>query len=498
MARNIRYTTANDANGGSYTWLSVHRSLNHNPYSFRPSAAYDAFIPSFVYLPFASWMPYYDINVVNALSDPNVHEVAQDPVNGPVEDVARKVGLGDFPYPNNRLDRITGRVPSNYFIKTSSIGDFDLRNYTAKGESTPNNPGNPKTQLTSLNYFMGTRHTGTSWDLGDTTQGGVPLTDAIRAIHPTAGSVEQWAGFLSGAFAPADASQVVVRSNVDYANNHGPNDMTWIAFDPHDRVWKTSDSTFRPFFTLDGTVNTFHPATSTNDITVKRYGDSFYDISVTISFDLATGDMAFSTNNRTSGSTYYKAKFPHKQSDNTPLRYVRFHRPQHSANPSSATNLAAPLSANSGFTFTVCSDDFTERVILDNTLDDAQRVLLFGDRTLVDLGDDGSTNLSVDARRLKLPTPTIEDSCRVTLPWNNEVIQFDRANDQYDFGICTADLLTYKTKIFGKNSSSSKEVWSMLSTDSVKVYVEYGIIARTIHFNGRFPYVDQTHTSTSF
>lgn len=491
MARNIRYLSASDVNGGAYTWLAVHRSVTHNPYSNRPAAVYDNFIPSRVYLPFSRQAPYFDQLVIDALNDPNTSRVAQDPVNGPCYDLNEKTGLGEYPFPNNRLDR----VPMTFFIKTSDIGDFDLRNYTASGDATPGiNFSSSESSLTGLNYFKGVRHTGSAWSFEDITQQGKPLQTSLNAVHPSAGIVDQSWQFFSGNYAPATPGTAMLRSTFEYRTLNTNDDFTFVAFDPHTREWMTSDD---DLWTLDGTVDTFHPATATFDIAVKKYGDDMFDISQTIQFLPGTGDLAFDAGVRPKGTTFYKAKFPHKASDNTPLRYVRYHRPQHGVTASNPLNLAAPLLANSGFTVTVCSDDFQERTILDNVLGDFQRVLLFGDRTLVDLGDTGSTATTVDARRLKLPTPTIEDTCRVTLPWNGEVVQFDRANETYDFALSTEDLLSWKSKMWGKNSSSSKEVWATLVPADLAVYVEYGIIARSRHFNGRFPYAHQVHSNES-
>jgi hypothetical protein len=274
--------------------------------------------------------------------------------------------------------------------------------------------------------------------------------------------------------------------------------VTWLGYDTVTHEWVT-DVTLPEWNFVGGAGSPFLVVTGfgSGTVSVKRYGDDFYDIAMTVQFLPGTGDVAFGSS-RPSGSTYYKAQFPDKTSSEVPLRYVRYHRPQHPVSATTSTSLTPPLYAHPGFSATVCHDDYNGRIVLDTKLDGGERIMLFGDRTLVDLVSTASTAL-VEARRLRLPNPTIEDSLAVTLPWNpTEVMQFDRAHGTYDFAISSKDLQTWKARVYAKNSTTTEDVWSTLSPDAPAVYIEYGMISRRLKFNGRMPYVRQTHSNAVF
>jgi hypothetical protein len=283
---------------------------------------------------------------------------------------------------------------------------------------------------------------------------------------------------------------------LELAGQRLPDHICWLGYDTVTHEWVT-DVTL-PEWNFDGGQDWLVVTGFPSIISVKRYGDDFYDISMAVQILPGSGDVAFGSVTRPYGSTYYKAQFPDKTSSDVPLRYVRYHRPQHPVSATTSASQTPPLFAHPGFAATVCHDDYNGRIVLDTKLDGGERILLFGDRTLVDLVSTSSTAL-VEARRLRLPNPTIEDSLQVTLPWNpTEVMQFDRAHDTYDFAISSKDLQTWRVRVYAKNSNTTEDVWSTLVSEAPAIFVEYGMISRRLKFNGRMPYVRQTHSNAIF
>jgi len=481
----------------------------------------ELFRPRYIWVPFGKNLSTFNQTVVNMIINGQTGRVADttDEIIWGHEN-NYKGGMGAFAH-NSQWGRVA-RGPLQIFIRTADIYMFDLSGYDPnprtygpgynseldRGTYPFANSGQMTTAGDNLNYFESIQVTTSNFlidvDNVNTMEQAFMVDRSASYGGPYSAAYafqgEDSYGFFTDAsrYTTGDGSQFG-----DIAMTYHAYRQLGSAMATTDAItWIQYDITTKEFIVTNNTSDWIEPnssdfticGTSRGTFSVNLIGDDFWKVNHCWNAMLGTGTEGF-TGARQSGTIAHKAVFPDKNVDNTPLRYVSFYRPN-IGGATSSTPTATPLAAHSGFTFTVASDDYTERCALDPNSGTQPSVnLLFGDRTLVEMGG-GSTTESLDARRLKLPGPLIEDTLHVTKPWNNEVLQFDRAHGSFDFHVGTDNMLDWKVKIAGKNSSATATVMSSITPGAPSLIIETGIIARSRSFRGRWPGVDWQYTPT--
>lgn len=157
-----------------------------------------------------------------------------------------------------------------------------------------------------------------------------------------------------------------------------------------------------------------------------------------------------------------------------------------------------PLATHPGYSFTVSERDGVRRFTWDNDVSTGHSLnLLISDKIFFELAEGGMYTL--DARRLKLPTPLIQNVLTFDKPWNNEAVTFGMCSDVYDIAVKTQDQMDWEVDIKGRDGQVSGTILSSTNPDAeMSMFVELGMLCRrhssavggvNVMLSGELPYV---------
>jgi hypothetical protein len=308
-------------------------------------------------------------------------------------------------------------------------------------------------------------------------------------------------GWLSGTGDPTTGTtswRVMSREKIieenGMANTH---DVIWLPVDTTTGCWKLSllDDNFDdwpepPKFVLPrGYMN------------VSEYGQGYYRMSFNFglnyldsakNFNNSPPRTAFTIGESQSGRIDFHAKFPGDPLNQEPMiRFVSYLRPT-PLKQNTTGSFVTPLAVHQGWVLTISESNGYTRAVYDNkVLTGHSLSFLTSDTIFMEMGV-GATN-DLDARRLKLPTATLENIVGFTKPWDTDPGVAGMASPDFDIAVHTKDQLEWQATInmrdgYGRGTFLAESV----SQNRHIFYAELGFIGRSLSFRGDNPYVTRT------
>lgn len=332
-----------------------------------------------------------------------------------------------------------------------------------------------------------------SWMTADPTY---PADPGLTHTHPYE-LLYQWRHFTNFTASPTDVWTFVRRSEV--AVNPLQNDQVcWVPVDTATGCYLLN----QPGDIFDFTAAPLQ-VQAYGTLSVTEYED-YYRISMTNRFQLQEASVSPSVDSArdswTSGSSDsgrldFKSHFPGSDpAQGSITRFVNYFRPS-----PQGTNV--PLACHQGWNFVTSMGGGVVRFVYDNKVDTGSGLsMMLSDTIFLEFGHAGLATL--DARRLKLPSPTIESAIGFTKPWNTEPGVVGIQSNEFDISFLTKDQLDWQVSFKGVNANA-RSSWYTTSNSNPHLHFMYevGFITRTLTFTGDMPYVTRTrgpYSSTGF